>query len=151
MYFTIDVLWLFLTVPWVGLQCVIVVFPDLLLEVGTVKPVVIPLVAFLLTVPRQYFFCGSFYLFLFAFAFCDVCFLPVRKGLTSWLSCVWYILVRLSLSHTVPWVRCGTWFYRFLTFAFPLTLALRSQRITADQDLHYYICIVCAVRIYSNK
>ena len=25
---TIDVLWLFLTVPWVGLQCVIVVFPD---------------------------------------------------------------------------------------------------------------------------
>ena len=23
-----DVLWLFLTVPWVGLQCVIVVFPD---------------------------------------------------------------------------------------------------------------------------
>ena len=25
---TVDVLWLFLTVPWVGLQCVIVVFPD---------------------------------------------------------------------------------------------------------------------------
>ena len=25
---TIDVLWLFLTVPWVGLQCVIVGFPD---------------------------------------------------------------------------------------------------------------------------
>ena len=24
---TINVLWLFLTVPWVGLQCVIVVFP----------------------------------------------------------------------------------------------------------------------------
>ena len=24
----INVLWLFLTVPWVGLQCVIVVFPD---------------------------------------------------------------------------------------------------------------------------
>ena len=23
-----NVLWLFLTVPWVGLQCVIVVFPD---------------------------------------------------------------------------------------------------------------------------
>ena len=32
---TINVLWLFLAVPWVGLQCVIVVFPDhthLLLE-----------------------------------------------------------------------------------------------------------------------
>ena len=25
---TIKVMWLFLTVPWVGLQCVIVVFPD---------------------------------------------------------------------------------------------------------------------------
>ena len=25
---TVDVLWLFLTVSWVGLQCVIVVFPD---------------------------------------------------------------------------------------------------------------------------
>ena len=25
---TINVLWLFLTVPWAGLQCVIVVFPD---------------------------------------------------------------------------------------------------------------------------
>ena len=25
---TVYVLWLFLTVPWVGLQCVIVVFPD---------------------------------------------------------------------------------------------------------------------------
>ena len=25
---TVNFLWLFLTVPWVGLQCVIVVFPD---------------------------------------------------------------------------------------------------------------------------
>ena len=25
---TIKIMWLFLTVPWVGLQCVIVVFPD---------------------------------------------------------------------------------------------------------------------------
>ena len=25
---TVKVQWLFLTVPWVGLQCVIVVFPD---------------------------------------------------------------------------------------------------------------------------
>ena len=25
---TVIVLWLFLTVPWVGLQCVFVVFPD---------------------------------------------------------------------------------------------------------------------------
>ena len=26
---SINVMWLFLTVPWVGLQCVIVVFPDI--------------------------------------------------------------------------------------------------------------------------
>ena len=26
--FTVNVLWLLLTVPWYGLQCVIVVFPD---------------------------------------------------------------------------------------------------------------------------
>ena len=25
---TVNVLWLFLTVPWVGLHCMIVVFPD---------------------------------------------------------------------------------------------------------------------------
>ena len=25
---TVNVLWVFLTAPWVGLQCVIVVFPD---------------------------------------------------------------------------------------------------------------------------
>ena len=25
---TVSVLWLFLTVPWIGLQCLIVIFPD---------------------------------------------------------------------------------------------------------------------------
>ena len=25
---TVNVMWLFLMVPWVGLQCVIVIFPD---------------------------------------------------------------------------------------------------------------------------
>ena len=28
MYCYYEFLWLFLTVPWVGLQCVIVIFPD---------------------------------------------------------------------------------------------------------------------------
>ena len=27
-FVTVNVLWLFLTLPWAGLQCVIVVFPD---------------------------------------------------------------------------------------------------------------------------
>ena len=30
------------------------------------------------------------------------------KVLTSWLSCVWCLLVFLSLSHVMPWARCGT-------------------------------------------
>ena len=47
---------------------------------------------------------------------------PAGKGLASWLSCVWCFLVFLSLSHMVPWVRFGTWFYRFLIFTFLLTL-----------------------------
>ena len=47
---------------------------------------------------------------------------PFRKGLISWLSCMWCVLVLLLLSHTVSWVRCATWLYRFLILAFFLTL-----------------------------
>ena len=42
---TVSVLWLFLTVPWVGLQCVIVVFPDhtpLLSVIGILMVKIIP-------------------------------------------------------------------------------------------------------------
>ena len=45
-----------------------------------------------------------------------------RKGLTSWLSCVWCFLVFLSLSHVVSWLKWGSWLYRFLIFAFLFTL-----------------------------
>ena len=38
-------------------------------------------------------------------------------------SCLWCLIVLLSLSHVVSWVRCGTWFYRFLIFAPFLTLS----------------------------
>ena len=45
---------------------------------------------FLLTLPRRYFFCGSFMLFLscVCYAFVHVCLLLPWKGLTSWLSFV---------------------------------------------------------------
>ena len=33
---------------------------------------------------------------------------PVEKGLTSWPPCLQCFLVFFSLSHTVPWVKCGT-------------------------------------------
>ena len=37
------------------------------------------------------------------------------------VSCLWCLIVFLSLSHVVSWVRCGTWLYRFLIFAAFLT------------------------------
>ena len=62
----------------------------------------------LLTVPRRYFFCGSFmFLFCLVFAmFCARLFIcalwsPAGKGLTSWLSFV-VSSVSLSLSHWYP-------------------------------------------------
>ena len=61
-----------------------------------------------LTVPRRYFFCGSFmFLFCLVFAmFCARLFIcaswsPAGKGLTSWLSFV-VSSVSLSLSHWYP-------------------------------------------------
>ena len=60
------------------------------------------------TVPRRYFFCGSFmFLFCLVFAmFCARLFIcalwsPAGKGLTSWLSFV-VSSVSLSLSHWYP-------------------------------------------------
>ena len=42
-------------------------------------------------------------------------------GLVSWLSCVWCLLVFLSLSHVVPRVGCGAWLYHFLICVFFFT------------------------------
>ena len=44
-------------------------------------------------------------------------------------SCLWCLIVLLSLSHVVSWVRCGTWLYWFLISAVFLTLnGLRRYR-----------------------
>ena len=52
-------------------------------------------------------------------SYCLVCSLQpcltCWEGLTSWFSCVWCLLIFLSLSHMVSYVRCGTWLYRVLT------------------------------------
>ena len=62
---------------------------------------------FLLTVPGQWFFCGSVFYLCFMFIFVMLSFLflaalwlPAEKGLTSWLSCVLYFLV---LCHYLIW------------------------------------------------
>ena len=47
-----------------------------------------------------------------------VCSLRPCDHLTSWLSCFWCFLVFLSLSQMFSRVRCCTWLYRFLIFAF---------------------------------
>ena len=67
-----------------------------------------PFKIYILTVPRWYFFCGSFmFLFCLVFAmFCARLFIcalwsPAGKGLTSWLSFV-VSSVSLSLSHWYP-------------------------------------------------
>ena len=74
---------------------------------------------FLLAVPRRYFFCGSFMLFLscFCYAFVRVnlsmpCGHLLGKGWTLG-SLLWCLIVKLSLSH---WYR-GAWLCRFLIFA----------------------------------
>ena len=41
-------------------------------------------------------------------SYCLVCFSPAGKRPTSWLSCMYFFLVFLSLSHMVSLVRCGT-------------------------------------------
>ena len=66
----------------------------------------------------------------FSLSHCFVCFLQpcgllLEKGwpLGS-LVCDDFFLVFLSLSHMVSWNRCCIWLYRFLSFAFFLTLLL---------------------------
>ena len=49
---------------------------------------------------------------------------PAKKGLTLALLYVIFF-VFLSLSHVVSQVRCGTWLYQFLVFAFFLTLKVK--------------------------
>ena len=100
-----------------------------------------PPVIFLLTVPRRYFIRGFFFLFVFVFAILSCLCLavlgsPAGKGLFSWLSCMWRVVVFLSLSHTMSWVRYGTWLNRFLIFAFFLTLKSlnRCAPVTCDVD-----------------
>ena len=84
---------------------------------------------FLLTAQRQCFFCGLILLFVFVILLClSLAALgsPVRKGLTAWLSCMWCFLVVVFVTFpndVLSQVRCGTWLYKFLIFAFFLELS----------------------------
>ena len=81
----------------------------------------------ILTIPRWCFFCGSFLLFMFRV--CNaVLSVHCRLVVTCWewynLLVLLYVMLScvLSLFNVVSWVRCGTWLYRFLIFAFFLIL-----------------------------
>ena len=82
---------------------------------------------FLLIVSMRYLFCGSF---VFFYVLCLSCFrvcslLPCGHLLgKGWPlgSCSWCLIVFLSLSHVLSWIKFGTWLYRLLIFVAFLTL-----------------------------
>ena len=61
---------------------------------------------------------------------------PAGKGLTSWLSCLWFFLIFLSHSDMVSRVSCGTWFYQFLIFFFFFTFTVL---LASDDFCHLLI------------
>ena len=112
-----------------------------------------------MTVPRQYFFCGSFMDF-----FCLVFAMPLGasvymclvvtcwESLTSWLSFVVsnYEFVTFPL---VSWVRGSAWLYRFLIFAPLLTLTvlithyLNALPRTREEGIPRLVCATEGVDI----
>ena len=99
----------------------------------------------LLTVPRRYFFYGSFVLFIscvfHAFPSVHCCIVVTCwEGLTSWLLFVTFncvVFVTFPWGTCVPWVRCGTWLYRFLNFAAFLTF----KWVHTFLSFHIYLLI----------
>ena len=87
-----------------------------------------------LGVPRRYFFCGYFLLFVFHVCHAGL-WSSAGKGMTSLLSSARYFLVLLSLSHMVSWDRCG----RYLIVSIP------------DRcHLPYFACVErCLVMFYN--
>ena len=98
---------------------------------------------FLLTVPRQYFFCGSFVLFMScvcnAFTSVHCCLVVTCWERADLLALVCDVYCVLILSHVVSWVRCGTWLYRFLIFAVFLTLFYAVILLDSSSWLYVYI------------
>ena len=73
--------------------------------------------------PFCYLICFMFVFVKLSCAFFAALWSPSGTWQTAWLSySVWCFIVFLSLSLMVSWVRCGTWLYQFLIFAFYFTL-----------------------------
>ena len=108
---------------------------------------------FLLTVPRRYFFCGSFIFFCFVFAMhlyarLFICALlsPAAKELTSWISFV-VSYCELVTFPLVSLVRCGTWLYQFLILAPLLTLMSKVFfQFKSNNDIFYNTILVRSLK-----
>ena len=91
---------------------------------------------FLLTVPRRYFFCGSFVWFMscvcHAFASVHFCLVVTWRERADLLFVVFIVI--LLLSHLVSWDRCGTWLYRLLILAVFLNLPCSMKQPTAPSE-----------------
>ena len=74
------------------------------------------------------YFCVIYVLCFSCFCVCLLlpCGLLLGKGWPLG-SCLWCLIVFLSLFHVVSWVQCGTWLYRFLIFVAFLTSKLLNQ------------------------
>ena len=61
--------------------------------------------------------------------------------------CLWCLIVGLSLSLVVSWVRCGTWLYRFLNFAPFLTL--KCWCIMGWRSVTYHFGVIVTMTLTS--
>ena len=84
----------------------------------------------------MFFLCFTFVFIMLSCLFLTAVWSTAKKGLTSWLSCVWCLLVFLSLSQMVSQVRRGYCLYWFMIFAFLFTFLLE-------------LCLCCVVALKS--
>ena len=86
-----------------------------------------PPVIFLLSIPRRCFFCGPCFLFVFrvilSCLFLAALWSPAGKGLNSWHSCMWCLLVFWHSPFDVM-VKWGIWLSGFLIVVFFFTFII---------------------------
>ena len=111
---------------------------------------------FLLTVPIQYFLCGSMCFLCLVFLMLSRLFVatlwsPAGKGLISWLLLVKFIV--FLLLFLVSWVRCGHWLYRFLIFAIFLTFFyfLKPNKQSVNKLFRFISFIILSLTLFTES
>ena len=93
------------------------------------------LIFFILTVPRQCFYVDHLFIIVFRVCLCHtVLSVPCSLVVTCWerADLLLWFLVFLSRLHMVSWVRCGASLYRFLIFAYFITMGSESSFPDSD-------------------